>query len=1276
MNGSRSNSPRHSDRASLDALNRTIEGLEARIEGLIGNSVRDQRPRAATPDRETLSDPYALRAPYAAAEPRPDPLAEIRQRQRMIDANRERPAVREQASYAQRERTEYQRQSAPAPAPASERSIPAARAAMPQPAAPVAAHRASEDTMTEIAQALVNLRQDLKRDISEGVTREMDALRSELREITTSAAGGGHFASDIHADMGRLAESINQLAGRSHTADTHGLRGEFEELRSLMDGLARENSLRHMEDRWDGFETQLHALDTAGLQEELVALAYRLDDIKRHIGGMGESPAVRALEDKLISIATAMEQFGGMIQPHDRAMSEQFAAVDSRLDEISRAIAATGRAAATGDPGLMHRLEGRLNGLAEQIELMGHSVASRSAPADDLADRLEALTARVEELANVEATSRLDERLEHLSFMLEKSQRAAPQPELTGALADISRKIDALESGAVNDVLAQRLDYLARRIDEMEFQPLQPLAAPIDDGAFRRIEGRLSDIAARLDESTAAPATDSAALRNLEDQIAHLSVLMSEPRAAAEIPADFDRRMGAIEDHLATSDDYIVEAARQAAEAVVEAYVRHGSMQGGAASADISALNALAGDLRHLEDLSRSSEERTHKTFQALHETLVQIADRLDDMENRGTGPAPRMPSASVDFNVDPYSLIPAGAEEAEKPAVFGTRGAPTMLHHDVSHDAPAMAATETSALAIEAATTPAPATAQARGSLLVSLGKRLLPSKKAKASERTIIHPAPSIDPIDVMPPEAANEPLEPGSGAPDVKKILERVRASQNAARTNPKPATDTDRADYIAAARRAAQAAALEVDAGAKSGAQRSEKKGTIKDPAKGTAFSRFRRPILLAVGAVLLAIMAFPLARTLTSGAPAPSLEVATLTDATTQQLPPDSETAPEPSMAPAPVATAPEAPAADIPAPPAAASTQSPPSAEPAGTEHLTAAAPLGGEDATTLAPAGAPQVASGFVSKDSAPATAAMAAPTASAIAVPDAVQPKSLADAAKSGDPMALFEIGARYSDGRAGLPADPKEAATWYQLAADKGFAPAEYRVGSIYEKGTGVPRDINKAKQYYEPAASQGNASAMHNLAVLYASGALGKQDYASAANWFTKAANLGITDSQFNLAILCARGNGVAQDLTESYKWFAVAAKGGDKDASQKRDEVANAMKPDQLEKARAKADLWKVAPMDNKANAIDVPDEWAGVATKTSTVDMKRAIRNIQAILNNNGFDAGQPDGELGAKTVAAIKSFQKSIGQDPSGKINDDTVKALLSRNKAPATKA
>ncbi|MFP3541411.1 hypothetical protein SB770_33335, partial [Pseudomonas sp. SIMBA_044] len=85
------------------------------------------------------------------------------------------------------------------------------------------------DTMTEIAQALVNLRQDLKRDISEGVTREMSALRSELRDLKSSAQDR-RFADDIREDMGRLAESIDQLSHRSAGPEAAGLRSEFDEL--------------------------------------------------------------------------------------------------------------------------------------------------------------------------------------------------------------------------------------------------------------------------------------------------------------------------------------------------------------------------------------------------------------------------------------------------------------------------------------------------------------------------------------------------------------------------------------------------------------------------------------------------------------------------------------------------------------------------------------------------------------------------------------------------------------------------------------------------------------------------------------------------------------------------------------------------------------------------------------------------------------------------------------------------------------------------------------
>src|SRR5690606_16102674 len=79
--------------------------------------------------------------------------------------------------------------------------------------------------------------------------------------------------------------------------------------------------------------------------------------------------------------------------------------------------------------------------------------------------------------------------------------------------------------------------------------------------------------------------------------------------------------------------------------------------------------------------------------------------------------------------------------------------------------------------------------------------------------SERVKVDPAPSIDPTDAL--ESDNELLEPGSGQPDIKQILERVRAAQSNGQRR-QPITSENRADIIAAARRAAAAAAAESEA----------------------------------------------------------------------------------------------------------------------------------------------------------------------------------------------------------------------------------------------------------------------------------------------------------------------------------------------------------------------------------------------------------------------------------------------------------------------------
>lgn len=1262
MNGSRSNPQRagtqsYGERPSLDALNRTIEGLEARIEGLMNSASREQPARPVERERVASRD---------IPSPR-DAVSEIMQRQRSLSAARERPPLRDRLPQREPERPALRE---------PERYVDDIRS---QPVrAPVARPQAA---VNDIAEALVGLRQDLKRDLTDGLTREMNSLRAEIRGIKAQAEDHS-FAEDVRGDMQRLADSIQQLGRQASPAQADALRGDFDDLRMMIDGLAREDSVRRMESRWNGVEDRLIAFDQ-NRDDELVALAYRLDEIKSQIGTLGNNSAVDVLEDKMIAVAQAIEMLGRQIQPDDRRLVSQFADLDARLDEISRAIAANSRTASSADSGFTNRLESRLGDLSRQID-------SLSRPVDTgLGARLEALAARVEDLASEKAAAGLEERLDQLSLMMERSHRNA-QPDLTGYLSDISRKIEALDQGSVNDALAERLDYLARRIDDLDTLSIHPVADP----RFDRLEDRLAGIAQRLEETYAAPFDDRAALHNLEAQIANLSTLVSQPRVepAAAMPVEFESRMNALEDYFATSDEYIVEAARQAAEAVMEAYSKRGMPQS-TGGGDLAAISALAEDLRTLEDLSRSSEERTARTFEALHETLVHIADKLERIEGREPAMAsahyeaplsremPVMPKAiQPEFN-DPFTgadlddryqdlqrnvralqaeddgVIAAATASAHATAFAGGDDQVSTIEPDAGREQPA---------------------ATARTGLLAGLTRRFAAKRVAPAPEQTrqLVEPAPSIDPSEMLAPEEANQLLEPGSGVPDVKKILERVRAGQM--NRGGRQAVDGDKSDFIAAARRAAQLAVEEADTLNKT------KDGGAAGGVGG-AFARHRRPILMAVGAVLLAIMSYPLVGTMLKGSDAPVAEPVAIVE---QNAAPVVE---QPAVAkPAGIAgnTAPAA---------AAAATQTPlealpplPGATLDSVEQPSSAAqapavstpPVDGSASTTVAheaqasllqpvpEAKQPTAASTF---QAAPVDAAQVGTFApltkpAEVVLPEGFGPAALVTAAKGGDPLAFYEIGARFTEGR-GVKEDLAEAAKWYQRAADAGVVPADYRLASMYEKGSGLTRDAAKAKALYLKAADQGNASAMHNLAVMLASGRDGAPDFTEATKWFAKAAELGVRDSQFNLAVLYARGNGVPQDLETSYKWFAAAAREGDMDAAAKRDEVAKAMKPEQLSSAKAKADAWKAQTMDAKANTVDVPDAWVGPANKTASVDMSKAIRNIQAILNNNGFDAGKPDGQMGKKTVTAIKAFQTSVGQEPTGEITDQLVKELLKRN-------
>ena len=179
------------------------------------------------------------------------------------------------------------------------------------------------------------------------------------------------------------------------------------------------------------------------------------------------------------------------------------------------------------------------------------------------------------------------------------------------------------------------------------------------------------------------------------------------------------------------------------------------------------------------------------------------------------------------------------------------------------------------------------------------------------------------------------------------------------------------------------------------------------------------------------------------------------------------------------------------------------------------------------------------------------------------------------------------------RYAEGH-GVPANAEEAARWYDRAAGKGVALAQFRYAAMLEKGRGVRKDLAQARRLYLAAASKGNAKAMHNLAVLYAEGIEGKPDYATAAQWFRKASEHGVADSQYNLGVLAARGLGTPKSMSDAYKWFALAAAQGDKEAARKRDDVATQMDAATLAEAQAAVKGFTAIPQPHEAIAVAVP----------------------------------------------------------------------------------
>ena len=75
----------------------------------------------------------------------------------------------------------------------------------------------------------------------------------------------------------------------------------------------------------------------------------------------------------------------------------------------------------------------------------------------------------------------------------------------------------------------------------------------------------------------------------------------------------------------------------------------------------------------------------------------------------------------------------------------------------------------------------------------------------------------------------------------------------------------------------------------------------------------------------------------------------------------------------------------------------------------------------------------------------------------------------------------------GEGHRDGQ-GVPQNYKTAVKWYKLAAEQGYALAQYNLGFMYGNGQGVPQDYILTHMWWNLAASSGQIEAVKNRDLL--------------------------------------------------------------------------------------------------------------------------------------------------------------------------------------------
>ncbi len=988
---------------------------------------------------------------------------------------------------------------------------------------------------------------DLRRQIGEmsGALTQL-APREAVASIETAIR-------DLSTRIDASSRSAGDNAAGAVFPDISGLRRQISEISGALTHLAPREAVASVETAIRELSQKVETSRQSGVRETLLRPIEDLaGDIRQSLaefapaaGLEGLGREIRAMAAKVDAVAASGLDSGALRDIHARSQEMR--------DLLARALAA---------PVPMENIERQIAGLAEKVERL----SSRAPAASDD-------SAVIRGIGDIRKT-------------IDQSLPAGFFGQLESRIEVLSAKIDdaVSQSGA-----SDQFDELAKRIDNVHLslsaRPAPAAAEPVDTSALERMmrdlagklerpapadTNRLEEMVQSLGERLSfagAPQTDLRLVESLQGQIARLA---EKVEAAGQSRSD-SGIIGHLQTEMARFAEHF-EAGRPREDAQNAAALQRQMEQiserldkGDASARALVSLETTIGDLFHrFEDIRGAAVDAAAL---AARDTVTEALQRQQtalpgEGYSRDLADLRSMQDAA---DRRTHATLTAVHETLEKVV-----DRLALLEEDLAEVRPEPLASGAAPVFARAAPDPAP---------------KFAPAPPREAEKPIARPPAPAEDALDDL--------IEPGSGLPPGRRGGVHVPVADLA-----RPTDQTAQSSFIAAARRAAQAASGEPAPSGKAGRSKSAPPdnaltgardraraahiaiagATAAEPpaeagpgrfAKLRTFAAARKRLMIfaavGVGAVVAAVPAMRLLRE-----PETRPEIVDLTGQKTSQ------------RAVPPGATGKQQ-IAGTALPPGL--TQGP--ADIAGASRFTPGPATAGPGQSAASPP-----ASDSARVDTSPVGSITGKPGAPAPQAPT-LQAPTLQASAAAGNPAAQFELASRYADGRT-VARDPRLALQWFEKAAQQNSAPAQYRVGSHYERGLGVERDAKKAREWYLRAAEGGNVRAMHNLAVLAAEGIDGKPDYATAAAWFRKASEYGVRDSEYNLAILYARGLGIEQNLQLSWAWFQLAAAQGDEDAAKKRDDVTARLDAKGLAAAKAIAEAFKPKSSERASNEVAPP----------------------------------------------------------------------------------